>query len=73
LSIKISERYTCLEVDGLVSASARQRAEGWWEVTCWPQRCGRNQAITALTVAELLGIGYARDHPVITALHSELP
>lgn len=43
-----------LEIDGKVVATATERPGGWWEVTYWPRFFDRNQAITALTITELL-------------------
>ena len=54
VSIKINDGFMCLEIDGTVIATARERADGWWEVSHWPRFFDRNQAITALTVTELL-------------------
>jgi hypothetical protein len=72
LSIKIDEQYMCLEVAGVVIATARQRTGGWWEVTYWPRFFRRDQAITALTVTELLETGRANDDPLVIALREEL-
>ena len=52
MSIKITDDSMCLEIDGVVIATARMRADGWWEVSHWPRFFDRNQAITALTVTE---------------------
>jgi hypothetical protein len=72
LSIKIDEQYMCLEVAGEVIATARQRPDGWWEVTSWPRFFDRDQAITALTVTELLESGHTNDDPLVIALREEL-
>ena len=61
-----------LEIDGRVVATATERAVGWWEVTYWPRFFHRNQAITALTVTELLESGRDADDPVVAALREEL-
>ncbi len=53
-------------------ADAGLRADGLWQVTTWPELLDRNQAITALTVAELLVQGYPTGHPVVIALLGEL-
>ena len=39
-----------LEIDGLVIATATERAGGWWEVTYWPRFFDHNQAIIAVAV-----------------------
>jgi hypothetical protein len=72
LSIKIDEQYMRLEVAGVVIATAQQRPGGWWEVTHWPRFFDRDQAITALTVTELLETGRTNDDPLVTALREEL-
>jgi uncharacterized protein (DUF433 family) len=82
MSIKINDDFMCLEIDGIVVATARMRAGGWWEVSQWPRCFDRNQAITALTVTELLETGRDLDclaagmttdeilaeYPVVTAV-----
>ena len=54
---RIGGGFMSLEVDGRVIAIATQQPLGWWEVTYWPRFFDRNQAITALTVTELLESG----------------
>jgi len=70
--IKITDDSMCLEVDGVVIATARKRADCWWEVSHWPRFFDRNQAITALTVTELLESGRDSNDPVVMALREEL-
>jgi hypothetical protein len=72
MAIKIDEGFISLEIDGEVVATAWQRSGGWWEVSCWPKFLDRNQAITALTVTELLHTGHGNDDPVVVALREEL-
>jgi hypothetical protein len=72
MSIKISDDCMCLEIDGIVIATAWMRADGWWEVSHWPRFFDRNQAITALTVTELLQSGRDSKDPVVKALREEL-
>jgi hypothetical protein len=67
MAIKINDDQMTLEIDGSVIAVAKRRTGGWWEVTNWPRFFDRNQAITALTVTELLETGYAGDDPVVSA------
>jgi hypothetical protein len=62
----------CLEIDGAVIATARERAGGWWKVSHWPRFFDRNQAITAPTVTEMLETGHRSDAPVVVALREEL-
>jgi hypothetical protein len=61
------------------SAPPAQSSPAWrkWDtrsaaVTYWPRFFDRNQAITALTVTDLLETGYRSDDPVVTALREEL-
>jgi hypothetical protein len=72
MSIKIDDDFMCLEIDGRTVATARRRPGGWWEVSHWPRFFDRNQAITALTVTELLESGRASSDPVVLALREEL-
>jgi hypothetical protein len=72
MPIKIEDDLMSLEVDGAVLATARRRPDGWWEVSYWPRFFDRNQAITALTVTELLDSGRDSNDPVVRALREEL-
>jgi hypothetical protein len=72
VSIKIDDSFMCLEIDGQVVATAREWADGGWEVTHWPRFFDRNQAITVLTVTELLEGGRYSTDPVVIALREEL-
>jgi hypothetical protein len=70
--IKISDHHMHLEINGQIIATAIEDGQGWWEVTHWPRFFRRNQAITALTVTELLATGCDSDAPAVTALRAEL-
>jgi hypothetical protein len=72
MPIRISDGFMRLEIDGRVVATATERAGRWREVTYWPRFFDRNQAITALTVTELLESGRDADDPVVGALREEL-
>jgi hypothetical protein len=72
MPIKISDDFMCLEIDGQITATARQRADGWWEVSHWPRFFERNQAITALIVTELLATGRDSIDPLVIGLREEL-
>ncbi len=50
----------------------KERSGGWWEVTYWPWFFNRNQAITALTVTELLESSHDSNAPLVAALQQEL-
>jgi hypothetical protein len=79
MAIKINDDFMPLEIGGRVIVIARfsQHAtadgHGAWIVSCCSGRLfTRNQAITALTVIELLEAGYADDDPLVIALQKEL-
>jgi hypothetical protein len=72
MPIRIGEGIIHLEIDGRVVATATERVGGWWEVTRWPRFFDRNQAITALTITELLESGRDSNDPLVTALRQEL-
>ena len=63
MSIEITDEFMYLQIDGSVVATARERADGWWEVSHWPRFFDRNQAITALRVTELLHSERGRGDP----------
>jgi hypothetical protein len=70
--IKINDDFMRLEMDGRIIATARERSDGW-EVSHWPRFfVDRNQAITALTVTELLESGRDCNDPLMGALLAEL-
>lgn len=72
MAIKIDDDLMTLEIGGEVISQARRRPGGWWEVTHWPRFFDRDQAVTALTVTEVLETGRARDDPLVAALRKEL-
>lgn len=61
-----------LEIHNRVVAVARRRIGGCFEIINWPRLFGYNRAVTALTVTELLSVGYSRDDPPAQALLAEL-
>jgi len=77
--LEITDEYMSLTVDDEVIATARfsQQAaangNGAWIVSIHPARLfSRNQAITALTVAERLAVGYGDDDPHVIGWRKEL-
>jgi hypothetical protein len=72
MAISINDDSMILEIDGKIIATAREQADGWWEVTGWPRYFTRNQAITALTLAERLWVGHGEDDPFVIAWRAEL-
>jgi hypothetical protein len=72
MTLKISDDHMALETGGQIIAEAKVTGDGRWKASNWPELLDRNQAITALTVTELLECGYPSDHPVVVALRDEL-
>jgi hypothetical protein len=61
-----------LHNDGVPLADAILRLDGRWDVSSWPVPLGRDQAITALTITELLARGHPPDHPLVVTFRNEL-
>lgn len=72
MPIRNDDHMMTLEIDGKVIATATERAGSWWDVDYWPRFFDRNQAITALTVTELLVSGRDSSDPLVRALREEL-
>ena len=72
MKIEITDDFIRLRNGDRIIATARKRADGWWEVSHWPRFFDRNQAITALTVTELLEAGRDKNDPLVLALREEL-
>jgi hypothetical protein len=72
MTIKINGGVMCLEMDGEIISTARERSDGWWEVNHRPRFFDRNQAITAPTATELLHSGRDREDPLVLTLREEL-
>lgn len=79
MAIQITGDTMTLEIDNCVVATARAGehtaagGSGAWIVSTHPARLfTRDQAITALTIAELLAAGCPGNDPRVTALRSEL-
>lgn len=77
--IEINDEYMSLTLDGEIIATARfsQHAaadsNGAWIVSTHPARLfSRNQAITALTLAERLAADYGDDDPFVRNWREEL-
>jgi hypothetical protein len=77
--IEINDECMILIVDGKVVATARLSRHaagnggGAWIVSSCPARLfTHDQAVTALTVAELGQSGYPDSHPLVVALRAEL-
>ena len=79
MSLRIENNSMSLDVDGRIVATARfsehaaANGQGAWIVSDRLRRLfSRNQAITALTVTELLEIGHGANHPLVLAFEEEL-
>ena len=72
MKIEISDDYMCLHDNNRTIATARKRVDGWWNVSHWPRFFNRDQAITALTVNELLCSGRHGNDPLVRAPREEL-
>jgi hypothetical protein len=79
MAIRIEDNFMALEVDGAVAATARYSrhaagdGNGAWIVSTYPARLfTRNEAITALTLAERLAAGYGDDDPFVIGWREEL-
>jgi hypothetical protein len=80
MAIRIEDNFMALEVDGAVVATARfsryaagDDDNGAWIVSTHPARLfSRNEAITALTLAERLTVGYGDDDPFVIGWREEL-
>lgn len=69
MPVRIGDGFMHLEMDGRIVATATERAGGWWEITNWPRFFDRNQAITALTVTELLERRARQQRPARGSAH----
>jgi hypothetical protein len=72
MAIEINEDSMSATVDGVEIATATRTA-GHWTASTWPHNLTRNQAITALTIAECLATSHADNDPLVVALRAELP
>ncbi|MCO6009739.1 hypothetical protein NE236_32690 [Actinoallomurus purpureus] len=66
MAIEINDDSMSAEAAGTVIATAT-RAGDRWAVSTWPDALTRNQAITALTLAEWLATGHGDDDPFTIA------
>ena len=72
MAITIHDDCMTLEVNGEIVAQATRRPGGRWEVSHWPRFFDRDQAVTALTITELLESGHSAGDPLVAALREEL-
>jgi hypothetical protein len=72
MAIKIDDDSMSVDLDGAVIATATRTGD-CWAVTDYPAALTRNQAITALMIAEYLTTGRDENDPFVIALREELP
>jgi hypothetical protein len=79
MAIQINDESMSLDINGDVVATVRfsehaaANGRGAWIVSTHPARLfGRNDAITALTLAERLAVGYGDDDPFVIGWREEL-
>jgi hypothetical protein len=79
MSTKINDDFMSLDINGRVIATAEFRSHaavdgrGAWIVPSYPGRLfTRNQAITAMVLAERLAAGYGDDDPFVIGWRQEL-
>jgi len=71
MALHINDDFMSIEVDGTVIRVA-VRLGLLWRVTGWPRLLNRNEAITALTLAERLLSRHGADAPCLAASREEL-
>jgi hypothetical protein len=71
MALRINDDCMTLELDG-TKARAAVRVGSLWRVDGWPRLLNRNEAITALTLAEWLLSGHSADSPCAVAWRREL-
>jgi hypothetical protein len=62
MALHINDDSMSLEING-AAVKAAVRLDNLWRVTGWPRLLTRNEAITALVLAERLLAGYGDDDP----------
>jgi hypothetical protein len=71
MALHIKDDSMSVEING-ATVKAAVRLENLWRVTGWPRLLTRNEAITALTLAERLLSGGNADAPCVAAWREEL-
>ena len=72
MAIEINDHTMQLRIDGAVVAFAQQATDGRWEISDRRGRFNRNQAITAMVLAERLATSYGDDDPFVIGWREEL-
>ena len=71
MALHINDDSMSLEING-AAVKAAVRLDNLWRVTGWPRLLTRNEAITALVLAERLLAGYGDDDPFVAGWREEL-
>ena len=71
MALHINDDSMSLEING-AAVKAAVRLDNLWRVTGWPRLLTRNEAITALVLAERLLAGYGDDDPFVAGRREEL-
>ena len=71
MALHINDDSMSLEING-AAVKAAVRLDNLWRVTGWPRLLTRNEAITALVLAERLLVGYGDDDPFVAGWREEL-
>ena len=69
----VGERTAEVSAYSSVLALSATRRGARWTASTWPHPLTRNQAVTALRIAEYLAAGRAADDPFVVAWGAELP
>jgi hypothetical protein len=79
MAIRIESEFMALEIERAIVVTARWSryaaadGNGAWIVSTYPaQLFNRNRAITALTLAERLAVGYGDNDPFVKSWRAEL-
>jgi hypothetical protein len=71
MALHINDDSMVLEING-ATVKAAVRLDNLWRVTGWPSLLTRNEAITALVLAERLLAGHGDDDPFVAGWREEL-
>jgi hypothetical protein len=71
MALHINDDSMSVEING-AAVKAAVRLDNLWRVTGWPRLLTRNEAITALVLAERLLAGYGGDDPFVAGWREEL-
>ena len=72
MMLTITGNRMVLHAEGYASRQGYAPPDGRWDVSTWPVPLARDQAITALTITELLVRGHSPDHPLVVTSRNEL-